>query len=211
MAVKTKAVQKKKKQARFPWWIPAAGAAVVVLAVGFLFTMMKIEETDTFCESCHTQPESTYVGRMGAEAVDAASAHQSHKVRGSPTPGGIHCIDCHSGPGLGGRVAAEMLGARNAFLYVSRTMVQPAKMTVPIDDANCLKCHSDIIASENFNGANNHFHFFLARLRSVQPDQPLNCVDCHNAHHTDGDSTIQFLNKTQTEATCNRCHAVLAQ
>jgi predicted CXXCH cytochrome family protein len=212
MASKPKPIPKKKKRVKFPWWIPALGAGVVlVLGLGIFVTMMKVEETDTFCASCHTQPESTFVGRMGAEAVDAASAHQSKQVRGAPAVGGIHCIDCHSGPGLGGRAAAMMLGARNAFMYVTKTMVQPAKLTVPIADENCLKCHADISDSEEYKGANNHFHYLLPRLKAAAPEQALNCSDCHSAHKTDVDPSILFLNKTETEAVCNRCHSVLAQ
>jgi nitrate/TMAO reductase-like tetraheme cytochrome c subunit len=61
---------------------------------------------DQFCASCHTQPESIFFQRStGALAVDLASFHTTQKTR---------CIDCHSGPGLFGRMQAELLGARNA-------------------------------------------------------------------------------------------------
>ncbi len=200
------------KKPRFPWWIPAVSAlAVVLLAVGGFFGMMKLEETDTFCASCHTQPESTYVANMAKEASDAASAHQSKLLRGAKSPGGTHCIDCHSGPGLDGRAAAMLLGARNAWLYVTHTMVQPAKLSVPIADGNCLKCHQDIIASEDYKGANNHFHFFLARWKQLLPEQAASCVECHKGHAINGDPQLGFLNRAETEQVCTRCHTTLGR
>ena len=212
MTSKNQQKQKKQKKARFPWWIPAAGIAVVLaLTLGGFVGMLKLEETDTFCASCHTQPESTFVERMGKEAVDQASAHQSDLVRGAKSPGGTHCIDCHSGPGLGGRAAALMTGAHNAFLYITKTMVQPARLPAPLPDENCLKCHQDILASEQHQGKDNHFHAFLPRWKELQPDQGAHCVDCHTAHTINGEPQLGFLNKERTVAVCDRCHTNLGE
>src|SRR5512143_755648 len=67
---------------RVAWWIPAAaaGGLVVILLAGFV-GMMRLEETNTFCGWCHTQPESTYRARMTAAAkVDLASDHFAKKL-----------------------------------------------------------------------------------------------------------------------------------
>jgi nitrate/TMAO reductase-like tetraheme cytochrome c subunit len=63
-------------------------AAILLTASGFAFAYTQ-EERDTFCSSCHTQPESTFYQRaLDAQAVDLASFH---------TAKGTRCIDCHSG------------------------------------------------------------------------------------------------------------------
>jgi predicted CXXCH cytochrome family protein len=199
------------KARRFPLWVPTAAAVVVVVLalVGFV-GMMKLEETDTFCGSCHTQPETAYLERMSkavstAAAVDAASSHQSR--RGAAAS--IHCIDCHAGAGLTGRAAAIFEGAGNAVKYVTRTMVQPGKLRGTLPDENCLKCHAEVIQSESLKGQNNHYHFFLARWRQAAPDAVAACVECHNGHNDSGDPTVQYLVVAQTEAVCTRCHTVL--
>ncbi|MEJ2563466.1 MAG: hypothetical protein P8Z42_12365, partial [Anaerolineales bacterium] len=74
----------------------------VLAASGFAFAASK-ESHDPFCASCHTQPESTFFERsLDVEAVDLASFHTQETTR---------CIDCHSGPGVLGRMQAEWLGA----------------------------------------------------------------------------------------------------
>jgi predicted CXXCH cytochrome family protein len=198
---------------RFPLWAPAAALAAVVLLAGFMFVgMMKLEETDTFCGSCHTQPETLYLERMSkavetAAAVDSASSHQSRRGEAA----NVHCIDCHAGPGLGGRAAAILEGAGNAVRYVTRTMVQPGKLRGSMPDANCLKCHADVIASENFKGKNNHFHYFLARWRAATPETAAACVECHLGHNDTGDPSLQFLVKDKAEVVCTRCHNTLGR
>jgi predicted CXXCH cytochrome family protein len=169
----------------------------IVLAVGSIGVVAQKEENDSFCASCHTQPESTYYQRaMASAAVDLASSHTSHSTK---------CIDCHSGPGLFGRISAISLGAKNAIALITRTDVQPAPLTVPIEDSNCLKCHSNTLAETDFN---HHFHAYLLRWQAVDPTAA-GCVDCHSAHTDDGDSTQMFLNTQRADAVCQRCHSVL--
>ena len=142
-----------------------AGLAVVLAAGGFTFAASQ-ESHDSFCASCHTQPETIFFERStSANAVDLASFHTAKETR---------CIDCHSGPGLFGRMQAELLGARNAAAFYTHTAVQPAKLTYPIQDANCLKCHQDVTqrgfvpkeavtipggeGRRGEEGGNNHWH-----------------------------------------------------
>jgi predicted CXXCH cytochrome family protein len=173
-----------------------AGVAVVGVAGAFGFGAYQ-EEHDPFCSSCHTQPESTYFQRSTAAApTDLASFHTGQKT---------HCIDCHSGAGTGGRLAAEMMGARNAFLYFSGQAVQPARLTQPIGDENCVKCHATVMANQTMD---NHFHAFLARWQAQDPNAA-RCVSCHNGHATDGSVDIKYLNQQQTVAVCSSCHQVL--
>jgi predicted CXXCH cytochrome family protein len=192
----------KKTAARsFPWLTLAIPAAVVlVLVIGGFGFAMGMEERDPFCASCHTQPESTFFQRSQAgNAVDLASMHHTKDIK---------CIDCHSGVGASGRVNAMLLGARNAAALITHTARQPAPLTVPIRDANCLKCHQEAVSGQpDFN---NHFHLFLPRWKAADPNAA-SCVTCHTSHATDGEAQIGYLNRAKTEAVCQRCHQALGE
>src|SRR5665811_684136 len=97
------------------------------------------ENRDSFCASCHSQPETAYVARsIAADHTDLASFH---------TTKGVRCIDCHSGPGVKGRISALTLGARDSIRYFTGHYTQPAPLTRRITDAQCTKCHSDVAQS----------------------------------------------------------------
>jgi len=189
------------------------GIVVVLLlpAGGFAFAASK-ESQDSFCGSCHTQPESTYLERStAAQPVDLASFHTTAETR---------CIDCHSGKGIGGRMAAEMMGAQNALKWYTGTAVQPAPLTQPIGDANCLKCH-DQVTSRSYQPKNNtlalqgevengHWHLFLSRWQT-QSKSAGTCASCHTGHATDGDAKILYLNEQHTAAVCDSCHQTMGE
>jgi predicted CXXCH cytochrome family protein len=186
---------------KFPILLTVVGLFVlggILTAGGFAFAATQ-EQQDSFCASCHTQPESTFFQRStAAQPVDLASAH---------TPKDIRCIDCHSGSGLGGRVSAELLGAHNAFMWYTGTAVQPAVLTNPISDQNCLKCHQQVTAGES---RDNHFHAFLSRWQAVDPNAG-GCVSCHGGHSTGGNAQEIFLNQDTTQMVCDACHQKLAE
>lgn len=174
------------------------GFAVAALLTtgGFTYAATQ-EQQDSFCASCHTQPESAFYQRsLDGQAVDLATAHKLKNTR---------CIDCHSGSGTIGRVSAELLGAHNALAFYTGTAIQPAILTNSISEDHCLKCHADINAQLNMN---NHFHVFLARWQAADPNAAT-CVSCHSGHATDGDPQIGFLNRQATEKVCQACHVVL--
>ena len=177
-----------------PWPVWAALAAVLLVGGAGLATAGGLEESNRFCAACHTQPETTFFQRTQAAAVDLASKHQAAWA--------TRCIDCHSGPGLGGRIGAMSLGARDLAAFVIHTDQQPAPLTVPIGDTNCLKCHANVPATTNFN---RHFHAFLARWQSLDA-HAATCVDCHAAHATDGDPNQGFLQQQQAQHVCDSCH-----
>lgn len=196
------------------WWIslttsrywPVPAAIVGVLVVGGLGSMAvgaNLEEKDSFCASCHTQPESTYYQRSlqvkggdMAAASDLASAHVIKAVK---------CIDCHSGSGIPGRLGAFFVGSGDLLHWITHTAIQPAPQLYPISDGNCLKCHAATEATQDFN---RHFHAFLPRWQAIDPTAA-RCVDCHSSHTTDGDPSIGFLNQTRTTAVCTRCHTTV--
>jgi predicted CXXCH cytochrome family protein len=190
---------------------------ILLAAGGFLFAASQ-ETHDPFCGSCHTQPESTFLQRStDTQAVDLASYHTTQKTR---------CIDCHSGPGILGRMRAELLGAHNALAWYTHTAVQPAKLTVPIRDANCLKCHQAVTQrgytpkqSVTIGGGfgrgeeearTNHWHEFLARWQAATPSAGT-CTSCHPGHSTDGTAQTGFENTQTTQSVCEGCHRVLRE
>jgi predicted CXXCH cytochrome family protein len=193
--------RKKPTSRPFPLLALAAPAAVIlVLIIGSFGFAASMEENDSFCASCHTQPESTFYQRnQSTTPADLASFHHTKETK---------CIDCHSGNGLPGRAGAILLGSRNALAYFTHTAHQPAPLTVAISDANCVKCHAAVMAGQP--AMNNHFHLFLVRWQAVDPSAA-GCVGCHASHSTDGDAQIGYLNEQQTQQVCDRCHSVLAQ
>jgi len=155
----------------------------------------QMENHDAFCASCHTEPESTYVTRSrAAQPVDLASFHARR---------GVRCIDCHSGPGVSGRVKAMMLGAHDALRFLSGRYPQPAPLTRPIRDDHCVKCHADVLHQRTFD---RHFHVFLPQWQALDA-RAGHCVDCHQGHNTQGEARLSFLNREVTLQVCRACHA----
>jgi nitrate/TMAO reductase-like tetraheme cytochrome c subunit len=199
-----------------PWTLGLIGILfVVALPVGGFAFAATQESHDAFCGSCHTEPESTYLERStAAQPVDLASYHTTQTTR---------CIDCHSGKGIGGRMGAELMGAGNAVKWYSGTAVQPAPLTRPIGDGNCLKCHEQVTdrgyvpknntlrsQGEGDEAPNGHWHVFLPRWQS-RDTHAATCVSCHTGHATDGNVQILYLNEQHTEAVCDSCHQVLGE
>jgi nitrate/TMAO reductase-like tetraheme cytochrome c subunit len=207
----------REKKFRFTWVLVGIVALGIILAAsGFTFAASQ-ETHDPFCASCHTQPETTFFQRStAAQAVDLASFHTAQQTR---------CIDCHSGAGVLGRMRAELLGARNAAAWYTHTDVQPAKLTVPIRDANCLKCHQEVtqrgytpkqtvtIIGGRRGGeeaGSNHWHEFLARWQAVTANAGT-CTSCHPGHTTDGTAQTGFENAQTTRNVCNACHQMIGE
>lgn len=191
--------QKAAAQKRLWTMIGIAALAVVILAAAPMMVGATLEEKDSFCASCHSQPETTYYQRsIAATPVDMASQHHSVLTK---------CIDCHSGIGIPGRAGALMLGAGDLFAWVTHTAKQPAPLTQPIGDEHCIKCHQDVEQTQDFN---RHFHAFLPRWQAVDPNAGT-CVSCHTAHTTDGDPNLKYLNQNRTVQVCQNCHAAIRE
>ncbi|MBP8000382.1 MAG: hypothetical protein KA314_23805 [Chloroflexi bacterium] len=153
-----------------------------------------LEEKDSFCISCHTEPETTYYERTLAEPVDLASAHAHEDVG---------CIDCHSGAGVVGRVDAMSLGAKNVALYLTGNYQTPTQAETTIHTDHCTKCHADVLTED---GMINHFHTF-----TPQWGEPTACVTCHPAHPTDGSPEASYTQDTVVQPVCAECHALASQ
>ncbi len=185
------------KLPRWATWLIIAVLLLVVFSSGALALSIHMENNDQFCASCHTTPETTFVDRSTQSPTDLASAHAAKSVG---------CIECHSGEGSAGRVDALKLGARDLVAFVSHNYTQPAPLTHPIPDENCLKCHSDIGQAQTFE---NHFHVLLPRWQQTQPTKAATCVDCHSAHTTDGRPDIVWVSISPTQQQCNGCHRTM--
>lgn len=192
--------RERKSDGRFVFLVPVVAFVVLLaLASGGLLVGSALEENNVFCASCHSQPEVTYVQRTQASApVDLASWHDTKATK---------CIACHSGVGVPGRLSAMSVGAGDLLAWVSGRAKQPAPLTVPIADANCMKCHPDTEQTQDFNL---HFHRFLPRWQAMDP-KAATCVSCHSAHTTDGRTDLQYLTVSRTQAVCNACHNTLRE
>ncbi|GAB4537975.1 MAG: hypothetical protein Fur002_00680 [Anaerolineales bacterium] len=204
MPKKTRKTKKTSLQQRFlQWWntkprflLPAA-LVLVVLAAGSYITGTKLEERDSFCASCHTQPEDQFYQRsLQPAAQDLASFHAQKKVL---------CIECHAGKGFIGRSMGLMAGAQDLVAFYSGNYPKPAKMEEPLPDANCTRCHADVLTKKDFN---NHFHFFLAQWRAVDSKNAASCIACHSSHNTAGTAAQMFLEEKPTVQICQKCHAM---
>ncbi len=195
----------KRKLSRPALALVTALAAFVMTGVGGVAGAMQFESRDANCASCHTQPETDYVGRAqaaGPHSVDLASAH----AHGYATKPVTRCIDCHSGEGLSGRLGALSLGARDAFRWATNIARQPAITTMPLPDINCLKCHTDTPTDASFD---RHFHRTFARWQQANPAQAGGCVTCHTAHTTDGNAKMSYLQQQRMRGVCDQCHVDL--
>lgn len=205
----------RRKSRIFLVMIALAASGLILIAAGFTVAATQ-EEHDSFCASCHTEPESTFFQRsIAMQASDLASFHTTEAVR---------CIDCHSGVGFEGRISAELMGAHNAVLWFTGTAEQPAPLTYPISDQNCLKCHASVVESRFGNnsqitvpggnrgregsGASNHWHFFLARWQAASTSAGT-CTSCHEGHTPGGTDQSGFMISQTVEQVCNDCHRVL--
>jgi predicted CXXCH cytochrome family protein len=173
-------------------------ALLFVLGLAAMFTGTQLENQNSFCASCHTEGEQTFYNQSLASApVDLASFHE---LKGS-----ARCIDCHTGQGVPGRFFGLIAGASDLVSFYSGHYPQPAVQDTPLPDENCLKCHANITQKQDMT---NHFHVFLTQWQGVDPNAA-RCVSCHNGHNVNGDSKIAFLNQTDTEAICQKCHTAI--
>ncbi len=185
----------RKKSLLLPILISLAVLILLLTAGGFVYAASQ-ETNNAFCASCHSQPETEFLQRANApQPVDMASYHMMLK--------GKDCIDCHAGPGLLGRMAAEFQGALNALHWYTGTAVQPAVLVHPISDAICLKCHQNVTRDRDLN---NHFHGELAKWQKADPNAGT-CVTCHPGHSTAANLPASFsADQAQDQAACDACH-----
>lgn len=163
-----------------------------------------VERHDPACASCHLPPEATFVARSGRPPSDLASAHAQAQASAA-----VRCVDCHGGPGLGGRVASLQMGARDLWHYVrgdftvlGSTYLPADTLRHPVPDATCLSCHLPVMTDSGFE---NHFH---SRLSDPERPAELSCTDCHAAHQPTDPAVVGGLSRAVAQE-CEVCHEVM--
>jgi predicted CXXCH cytochrome family protein len=168
------------------------------VATGSTAYGLNLENHDDFCASCHTQPETQYYQQsLDQNPATLAAFHASKTVR---------CIDCHSGSGPFGRMEGLTQGTQDLLSYYSGHYNKPAITTNKLSDDTCLNCHDEMLGRTDFN---NHFHTFLSRWQSVDPNAS-GCVDCHSGHPT-ANGTQQYLLISEAQQVCQDCHRVMRE
>jgi predicted CXXCH cytochrome family protein len=217
-----------------PW---LAALFVVVLLAGGVYLTQRIvreQQNDAFCLSCHTPPEKTYVDRSTAAlagnlAADLASFHyQSIQGQG----GALRCVDCHRGnAGLGHQVDVLTLSARNAVVWLAGrndVRIEKQYVTAPhLTNQACAGCHQKTLLLAGFN---NHTHNMLPAAYElwrnggsliappnakdkqaviaaglVKYDTYVVCSDCHAAHRT-LETDVYLDKKITLPLRCVQCH-----
>jgi hypothetical protein len=161
-----------------------------------------LERHDPFCGGCHLPPETAFVERsMSTTPVDLAAAHAL-----STDGERVQCVDCHGGPGLGGKIGALRTGARDLaswlqgdFVVVGTEYMPLGGLAKPLDDGICAACHGETLQNGAFD---NHFHALLDD-EDAPPD--LRCTACHEAHVRRPDQPY-FLTEASVAPGCERCH-----
>jgi nitrate/TMAO reductase-like tetraheme cytochrome c subunit len=167
------------------------------LAVGAYATVATLEADDSFCASCHVEPETTYyqASLEPDEAITLAAYHAGVKTR---------CIDCHSRRWFPGRIWAQLGGLQNFLAYRSGNYSDPSVTTRPVGDGGCSKCHSDLTWVSERPG---HYHSPGLRGRWRAQGGPANtCEACHPSHEAVAPAGDHFMDADLVEEMCEDCH-----
>lgn len=173
-----------------------------VLAIGGIGVALALEYQDSFCASCHTQPETTYYQRsVQTNSVDLAASHSSKNTR---------CIDCHSGSGPFGRAKGLQQGAHDLTTFLLGISHRPAITTNPLGDDSCVKCHDQIYVRGPGSGRAglNHYHVYLPQWQEADPNAA-RCISCHPPHTT-GIASLKFMPQGVVGQLCEDCHTALS-
>lgn len=174
-----------------------------LLAASGIGVSLVLENQDSFCAACHTQPESQYYAQALAKNPGTLAAYHAQKK--------IACIDCHSGGGALGRMSGLQQGAHDLTHYLSGNYNKPAVTTNPLGDDACLKCHAKVaqkLSRGTSQGATGHYHYYLAQWQAVD-SQAAHCATCHTAH-TPQLASLQYITQGKAAQQCDGCHTALS-
>lgn len=203
-----------KKRRRIACAILAVGVGLLLISIATIVGATQLENRDSFCTSCHTEPEVTYYERTQAEeASDLASAHASYE-------NSVRCIDCHSSAGVSGRMEAIWQGAQDLVAYIVSDYHDPAITENHLGDAPCLKCHTPPSRDEpitveddpNLIFSNSHYHWveYLNAWQIADSREEGTCSACHQAHSENTLAALGFRYMPEVNATCDTCHTLLS-
>ena len=203
-----------KKRRLIAYGMIAAGVIFLLLAIMVIVGATQLENRDSFCASCHTEPEVTYYERTQAkEPSDLASAHAAYDRP-------VRCIDCHSKASLTGRMGAVWQGAQDLAAYIVSDYHDPAITENHLGDAPCLKCHTlpsrdhpiTVEDEPNLIFSNAHYHWveYLSAWQNADLREEGTCAACHRAHSEDTLAVLGYRYMPQVNATCDDCHLLLS-
>jgi len=163
----------------------------------------RLEQDDDFCIACHLTPGTPLHIALREDfdrvpAVSLAAAHRATSVDGRP----LRCIDCHGGASIQGRVRVKALAAADALWYLAGHFEEPDEMRWPLWDEDCTACHRQFQGPTSEAWETPHFH----ELEVHNVDLGIACVECHESHGVDGDSSTHFLEAETLRIQCVRCH-----
>ena len=190
------------------------GVGLILLSIVSVAGAIHLENRDSFCASCHTQSETTYYQHTQAETPsDLASAHAMYESA-------VRCIDCHSGEGAQGRIAALQQGASDLFAYLVGDYHNPAQSENPLGDEPCLKCHTapsrdNPIEHEDdprliYSASHYHWVEYTTAWLEAEPNPAGVCGVCHASHSEGTIAALGFRYMPAVNAACDDCHTALA-
>ncbi len=178
-------------------WLSRTGrfqlALVAVLTVGIqgaayvAYELWEYHESPEFCvRTCHVM-EPTYLTFAEPGHNQVMIAHLTNETAG--------CLDCHTGPGLGGQLDLMVTSARHVWKYWFTGDYDPDDLggadavgTVP--DENCTKCHGDGREAE---------------LPKEHDRFKTQCAMCHSPHQTNATGYF-FPDAILEKDDCSLCH-----
>lgn len=163
---------------------------VVVVAAGAAgFGLLEFSSANTFCYLCHFDARFQEPWR--------ASAHFKE---------GVHCKDCHFGPGVFGLVDAKWLGAKDAVIALTTAEdFNNLDIYTRAKEEKCKKCHNafkqvNVVAGEDLEPALAAGVDALAYGHRRHDEIREICLRCH---------TEQVYFVSVNYMTCDSCHAGL--
>lgn len=168
--------------AQWKWPLALILAVLLLLFAGSARAEEPVQGTDSYCLSCHSNPNLSMKLASGEEVslyVNPESLHQSVH-----SPLGIECVACHT----------DITSVPHSEL----TIQSKRDLTRALYQA-CTKCHS-AIAEKTLDSMH-------AQVSADHPEAPV-CTDCHGAH----DVRPPDEPRSRISTTCSNCHgAIFAQ
>lgn len=165
-------------------------ALMLIGGVAMLYGVREIEKKDAFCGTCHVDDHRMKIEQSLADEAETLSAF--HHIKKD-----VRCINCHGYDSLLGRVETMILATKSLIHYMTGDFEEPIRVTEPIRDENCIKCHPSNrphpLGEDEFHGRMDHMTISIP------------CVDCHKGHKT-GEPTHSYLVRSEVLSQCAECH-----
>jgi hypothetical protein len=186
-------------------------AAAILLVTAAWFGAPRLQQDDAFCTSCHRRDDQGHPVPMHESllrrfrhrpALSLAAAHAAAGLADRPDDPEFHCIDCHRGTGVVGRLRVQAVTLRDTAVWALGRAEEPHGMRVPLGDADCRRCHAEVSASEFRVGKLPSFHGRPEHREGAESG----CMECHAVHQR-GAPEQAFLHEEALRRDCARCHS----